>query len=251
VTILSVIQSVAQRVGMAPPSVVFSSTDRDATEMGELANEMAERIVTAHDWQRLKRLAVITGDGTSTYFDLPADYGRLPRDQMLRTAEWPLCHVLDHDTWLRWSIEGYSPTPGAWTLLGGRIEFLPKLATGKIVKYYYLSNTYVRSNGTAATSGFPYNLPFELGDSAEFGSRQTAFVSDDDFFQLDARLLRLGMIWQHRANKGLPYEEDMVNYETLLAQLVMRDQGPRTLTVMGSRPRDVAELAYPERLSSS
>jgi hypothetical protein len=148
-------------------------------------------------------------------------------------------------------MEGYNPTPGAWTMLGGRIEFLPVLPEGKAVKFYYTSNLWIRSNGTAATSGFPYNLPFELGDSSEFGFRKTAFNLDDDFFQLDARLLKLGMIWQHRANKGLPYEEDMVNYETLLAQLVMRDQGPRTLTVMGSRPRDVAELAYPERLRSS
>jgi hypothetical protein len=42
------------------------------------------------------------------------------------------------------------------------------------------------------------------------------FISDDDTFRLDERLLALGMIWQWKAWKGSPYAEDMGTYEDAL-----------------------------------
>ena len=37
-------------------------------------------------------------------------------------------------------------------------------------------------------------------------------MADGDTFVLDERLLRLGMIWQWKAQKGSPYAEDMGTY---------------------------------------
>lgn len=243
--ILSVIQRVAKSVGMAVPDAVFASDDRSAQEFAAVANQMAERIAEEHDWQRLRRLATITGDGATQSWALPADFNRMPAVSRLRSADWEYAHVIDHDVWLDWQLRSFTPATGAWTMLGDQIEILPILPAGKAVKYWYQSDKIVRSNGTAANSSFPYSLSFELADSDAYGYAQTEFVTDEDHYQLDWKLLEAGMLWQWRANKGLPYAEDMQTYELKKALLVKRERGPRTVTVGGPMPSDDAEIAYP------
>jgi hypothetical protein len=50
-----------------------------------------------------------------------------------------------------------------------------------------------------------------------------AFQADGDSYGLDERLLRLGMIWQWKANKGAAYYEDMGTYGDTLNALAGRD----------------------------
>jgi hypothetical protein len=44
-----------------------------------------------------------------------------------------------------------------------------------------------------------------------------AFTADDNSYRLSERLLKLGMIWQWKADKGSPYAEDMGTYSDALA----------------------------------
>lgn len=247
--ILSVIQRMSKVVGMTVPEAVFASDGRSEQEFGALANQCAETIASEHDWQRLRRIATITGDGTSDSFALPADFARMPDGTMLRTAEGPMEHVIDHDMWLDWQLRSLTPCAfGAWTIIGDRIEIRygnGVLPSGKVVKYWYQSDKIVRTNGTAAGSGFPYTLDFELADSGAYGSAATSFTADDDHFQLSWRLLELRMVWQWRANKGLPYAEDMTNYEMEKARVVKRERAPSLLRVGGGRVPYGLKVAYP------
>jgi hypothetical protein len=246
VQILSVIQRFAKVVGMAVPEAVFASDGRSEQEFAALACQMSERIADEHDWQRLRRKATITGDGVTTSWTLPADFSRMPSNVSLRDSTGPLQRVLDPNVWLDWGLRSWAPAPGAWTLLGDRIEIMPALADGRVVQYYYQSDKIVRSDGTAANSSFPYTLNFELADSGEYGTALPGFVSDGDHFQLDWKILELGMIWQWRANKGMPYAEDMQTYELMKAKVIMRERGPRVL--VGPRNAswlDDTEIAYP------
>ena len=247
--ILSVIQRMATVVGMTVPEAVFASDQRSEQEFGALANQMAESIASEHDWQRLRRKATITGDGTSDNFALPYDYSRMPDGTMLRTAEGPMEHVIDHDEWLDWQLRSLTPCAfGAWTMIGDRIEIRygnGVLPAGLVVKYWYQSDRIVRTDGTAANSGFPFTLPFELADSDEYGYAATGFVSDSDHFQLSWQLLELRMIWQWRANKGLPYAEDMASYEAEKARVVKRERSPSLLRVGGPRVPYGLRVAYP------
>jgi hypothetical protein len=249
--ILAVIQRVAKSVGMQVPTAVFASDQRTDQEFAALANQMAQRIAEDHDWQRLRRMATITGDGTTQAHALPDDYSRMPAVSRLRTTEWELEHVLDHDVWLDWQLRSFSPFSGAWTLLGDRIEILPILTSGNVVKYWYQSDLIVRSEGTEVSATFPYSLPFVLGDSAAFGTAATEFTADADHFQLDWKLLELGMIWQWKANKGFAYAEEMETYELRKAQIVNRERGPRTVTVGRAILWDDVEIAYPTTLRAS
>jgi hypothetical protein len=60
------------------------------------------------------------------------------------------------------------------------------------------------------------------------------------------------MIWQWRANKGMPYAEDMATYETRKARVMMKERGPRMVRVGGSSYwSDDADIAWPWTLRAS
>ena len=105
-------------------------------------------------------------------------------------------------------------------LPGGVPKTRPKaLANADTVKFFYISN-YIATG-------------------------KTAFTSDGDVFLLDERLLTLGVIWQWKANKGLPYAEDMVNYNDAFNVAVGNDKGSNILVVGQSRLRMGADYAFP------
>jgi hypothetical protein len=224
-TVLSVCQDVASVVGLKVPTLVFGSTAREHVELAALANEMAKRIAfDTHDWQMLKSIATINGNGTAEDFALPSDYRRMLKKARLWPSSSPyssLTHYPDADEWLGISVQAFTPVIGAWTLIGGRIAIKPVVASGATVKYMYLSNAII--TGTDATQ----------------------FVADDDAFKLDERVLKLGMVWQWRANKGVPYGEDMENYEAALASAIGADKGSNILVIGTQRLSGADRAAYP------
>ena len=246
-TILSVIRDISTTIGIEAPGAVFGSMEREHQELAALANEIGDRVNHSADWQRVTQMVTYVGDGQRTTFPLPRDFSRMPKTQNVWSDRYqgPVHHVADYDRWLEMQVREHARVTLAWTILGGRMHFYPAPAIGERLKWYYISGLYARSPGSSPVTGFPYTLPFDLEDSAEFGTRKMAFDHDDDAFQLDERLLRLGMIWQWKANKGLPYAEDLQNYEIHLAQRVMFDKGPGTIAIgQGSLPRGTS-LAYP------
>lgn len=228
-TILQVVQGVCSVVGVARPQSVFSgiNTNRTMQEMVDLANEMAQRIAGDNrDWTRLKTTVTYTGDGVQTAFNIPANYKRM----LLTSNVWrssstqtPMMFVPDTDEWLNRRAAGDVNSFGEWTLLGGQIHIYPALALGQTAYFAYLDK-----NAIALSSG-------GYGD---------AFLNDLDTFVLDERVLRLGLIWQWKAQKGAPYAEDMGTYGDALTYAMGHDQpapimlGRRTISAN-------ARVAYP------
>lgn len=203
----------------------MASTEQEHIELAGIANEMAERIAEGHEWQALKRLHTVTGNGETDAWDLPADYDRMPEGQQLWTSRisGPLKHIRDQDDWLGMQVRDLNNVPtGAWTMLGAQIVFNPILTSGETVQFYYLSNKIVTD---------------------EDGETKTAFTSDSDVFRLDERLLRMGIIWRWKQLKGLPFEVPAMEYQVLLEQRIMRDAAKGI--IRGGRFRPMAKLAYP------
>lgn len=228
-TALSAIQNATTVIGLGVPNGVFSSTEREHVELVDVANDMAERISNAHEWQVLTTLATITGDGVTEDWDLPVDYNRMLTKSQLWSSSLstPLSHISDIDEWLGLEVQTFTYVVNAWCMFGGKIHIKPALPVGVTVKYYYQTNLIVVQNG---------------------GDEKVAFSADTDAFKLDEQLLRLGIIYQWRANKGLPYAEDMANYEDRKEKLISRDKGSRMLRLGRVRmPKDVT-LAYPQSI---
>ena len=241
-SLLTVVRDVCTVVGAAIPTSVFASItgNRTMPEMLALANEMAQRIAyDTREWQQLKQSVTLPGDATltnpgTTAFNLPANFKR-----MLLTANvWrsntpmsPMRFFPDLDEWMQRRARGYYDSRGEWIIYGGQIHIHPPMPVGVTATFAYLSK-----NPIALASG-------GLSD---------IFLTDNDSFLLGDRLLKLGMIWQWKAQKGSPYSEDLGTYGDAML-LAMGNDSPSPI-IVGREPISasvVASTAYPFPVPSS
>lgn len=206
-TLLSVVQDVCAVVGVQVPTSVFSNITNNRTmqEMLENAIEMAQRIAYDNrDWTRFRTTHTYQGDGVTTAFDLPDNFKR-----MLLTANvWrsisnmtPMRFEPDTDRWLQRRSQDFYDAYGEWTMLGGQMHIQPVM-------------------GGNVTAYFPYLDKNCIQNANGVGER---FMSDSDSFLLDERLLKLGMIWRWKSQKGAPYSEDMGSYGDALTYAMGQD----------------------------
>lgn len=223
-SILTVLQDVAAKVGMEVPTAVMASTAREHAELKALANEVAARIAKAHEWRALAVLATYTGDGVAEDFSLPADFDRMPVEAKIWSSSLqnPLTRVESLDDWLGMIVQNVDVVFGAWIIYGGQMHIRKALGSGATARHWYQSNLIVQPNA---------------------GANKAAFAADDDTFRLSERLLKLGLIWEWKSSKGRPYAEDMATYEELKEKLIVADMGARILGRRG-RVRGV-DMALP------
>lgn len=228
-SVLSVIQGLSAKIGVSRPAAIFGSTEREHFELADMANDTADYIARLHEWQALKRRYTITGNGATDAYALPDGYDRMPVVQRVWTdrLQCPLEGPVDHDVWLGRLTRREDFSLGSWTLLGGAIAFNPVLADGETASFYYLEGSYA----------------IDADDMVK-----PAFTADDDLFRLDERLLRLGIIWRWRMQKGMPYAEDLGDFEALLSYRIGKDGGPKVIAA-GRRARTCdIEVAYPRTI---
>jgi len=236
-SLLSVVQQVCSVVGVARPQAVIPGigSNRTMQEMFDLANEMAQRIAyDTRDWQGLRRQATFVGNGTQTAFDLPANYKRM----LLTSNVWrstskvqPMRFIADPDEWIQRVSVGWCDAVGEWTLMGGQMLIVQPMGSAVTATFLYLDKNCINLSQTPGGFG-------------------NEFQNDADTFRLDERLLKLGMIWQWKANKGSPYAEDMGTYSDAIANVMGHDQPASTY--IGRSPISAnVRVAYPFTTPSS
>ena len=229
-SLLTVVRDVCATVGVTVPSTVFGgiANNRTMQEMLALANEMAQRIsFDTRDWQMLQTQALFTGDGVAERFLLPADFKRMLLTANVRRSTdtvAPMLFIPDLDEWIDRRVNNTTEGRGEWIISGGYIWFWPVLGVGVTARFPYLQRNCV----TLASGGY--------GDS---------FMTDTDSFRLDERLLKLGMIWQWKAQKGSPYAEDMGSYSDALANAMGHDAPAPILIDRRPMSHSNRGVAYP------
>jgi hypothetical protein len=254
-TILQVVKDVCAVVGVSQPNSIFAGLNSNRTmfEMLGNANEMAQRIAyNTREWQALKSIVIFNGDGVTKAFDLPADYKRM----LLRTDVWrstsalqPMTFFPDLNEWMQRRARSYQTPWGEWTIFGNQMHIEPVMGAGTPTwvnnNHYAVGATVVDvadnsfwqnsvAHTSAATGTFAadraahpnYWSPSPITATFSYlnrncinlasGGRGDSFMGDGDSFVLDERLLKLGMIFNWKQQKGSPYAEDMGTYSDAL-----------------------------------
>jgi len=234
-SLLSVVKDVCMVVGVNPPTSLFAASvqPRTQAELLSLANDMAQRIAyDTREWTALKKYATFHGDGVATSFEMPDDYKRMTLTTQVRKTSvprQPMRHIPDTDAWLTRRMENASDNPsGEWTLIGTQMHIFPALAAGDTIRFVYLDKNCIKLS-VAPPAGSPYS---------------PTFVSDDDTTRIDERLLKFGMIWQWKANKGSPYAEDLGTYGDAI-QTAMGADKPAPIIIDGQPISANVQIAYP------
>jgi len=219
-TLLTVIRDVCAVVGVTIPPSVFPGIagNRTMMEMVSLANEMAQRIAyDTREWTRLKATRTFTGDDVTIAWDMPEDFKRL----LLNSEVWrstssqqPMHFVPDANEWMKRRNNEDHNSWGEWTIIGGQMHIHPPLAGPTVA-------TVDAPAYPATTASFVY-LDKNCIKLAS-GGVASEFQGDGDTYLLDERLLKLGMIWQWKAQKGQPYGEDMGTWTDALGMAMGTD----------------------------
>lgn len=227
-TILSVVQNASTKIGIARPTVLYAATTQDSYAMQAVISDAVLTILKAYDWQALRTIETVTGDGSASGFDLPDDY-----DRMLTTAsmwssryQWAMDQIPDTDKWLELLTLPYTQVSGSWTIYGDQLHILDTMQSAETAKYWYISNLVVAPAG---------------------GGTQAAFSADDDAFRLSEELLRLCIIYKWKQSKLQDYSEEMQDFNVLLNRLMNEDGGSKPVIRGGARVR--GNYAWPGTIS--
>lgn len=224
---LTAMQSASMRLVGQRPSVFFSSQNTFEQEIVDIANDVASDILQYNDWQSLTKIHTITGDGTTTDFNFPSDYGRqlLNTDmQDMNNWAWGYEHITDMNTFIYRRARGFQPYPGAWIIYGDQFHFYPAPAADQSATFPYISRFYAKSNA---------------------GVSKEAFAADDDTFALPDDLLTLGVIWKWRENKKFDYTGDQENFVQRIEQVAAKEKGSRIMRSRRHWGGAGVSLAYP------
>lgn len=203
-------------------------------------------IIRAHPWQALARQASLTISGgdfddtfnpddfeSATELVLPDDFGYLKSDVQFWTNGqlFPMRQILSQDEWMQLTESSFGnawigPYP-IWIRYGDKLYIRPQPAGTVKVSFIYQSRNAVRDVG---------------------GNLSLSVSNDSDEFLIPDRLVRLGMLWRFKELTGQSYAEALQQYQTSLAQEIMRDGAPGLIVVGRRRRHDLsvgATYAWP------
>lgn len=235
-TILSVAQDMSAYIGIDRPLALVSSTEVEHQELVSVANRAADYIARAYDWQKLSVVGTLTGDGTITSFDFPADFSKFTDDAggeariLTPVMAGPMYRIQDMNDWLEREVRQIGRVTYSWIMYGGQIHIKPALPAATDASFFYQSANIISDGGVTPTY-------------------KAAFTADSDVFRLDERMLMLCMLWMWRHSKQQSYAEYMAEFEKRKAEITASDKGPRSISFAPSRLRQGIPIAYPFELS--
>ncbi len=213
-TLLTIIQGVADRVGLAPPSTVVGNADPQARQLLSFANQEGAALARRANWQAttfeksFTTLAQETQTGA-----LPADYDRMVKDTFYdRSSGRPVVGPVAPVEWADYKA-GTSPiTSYCYRIRGNAVLIAPTPDAGLTFAFEYIST-------------------FWCGGAASVVPTASAWADDTDVAYLDSELMVLGVLWRYQKSRGLDFAQSFADYEALLAQVQGRDGTARTLSM--------------------
>lgn len=190
-TLLTIVEKLADNVGFKRPTAVIGSGMRETEEAVTLGNLTGEELARRVDWGQLQLTVTLTGNGTNQTFDLGGEFSRVTRGAAVFAGD-DIVRPLTRAEW-----GALTPSEGApryFLLEGNEITLWPYLATGQTVTVSTQVDAWC-SNGTAAWS------------------------SDGETTLIDEDLFLKGLIVRWRRQKGMDYSDYEAEYEAMLQNL--------------------------------
>jgi hypothetical protein len=236
VTILTIVQDAATRVGITPlPSSAVGNTEANATLLVAFARDAGRDAMERVNWVGLDTAAKITGDSTTTLFTLPSDWNRFsPGDRSphgaMVSSKWPLDPLSGPIN--TEELNALKALPGGvirpvWRIIRGSLEIWPALATGEIVTFNYYSKNWI-----IAADGL---------------TRLSDWATDTDVSLIEEDVVMKGAMWRWLAARGLDYAEEFRQFEVSLTRNAAQQMTERTVST--ARSFAYGDASYPGTIS--
>lgn len=212
-SLLSIIQTVADLVGVTRPSVVVTSTDQQVRQLFSLANEEGAELAGRGAWQQLtneKLWVTIAAEDQGAV--VPADFGWcLPDTAFNRSTVRKLIGPVGAQEWQAMKANGaVSTVDGVFRIRGSHLLMNPAPTAGETCAFEYVSAYWAQTSA---------------------GVAKARFTADADLTALPESLIEQGIRWRWNKAKGFEYGEDMRTYELNVQKALGRSGGERALSI--------------------
>lgn len=215
-TLTSICQNALYEMsGFEVPNSFYGNGNLTARQCLKLVEREGKTLSREHRWAELiSEHTFSTADGTATYA-LPSDFSAFANMTVWdRTNSWrilgptpPLVYQ-----WLKSGITVASDAEAWYMVRGATITIYPTPTSVRTIAFDYYSNGWITK---------------QLD-----GSYISEFTSDNDEPRLDADLLTLGLKWRFLQAKGMPYEPEYREYESIKDALIS-DNGSKPIIDLG------------------
>src|SRR3990167_760260 len=214
-TALQIIQAVSSRIGLASPTVVFSSTDAQVIQMRHLLNQEGKELGKRHPWTKLVTEKTFTTVAAAIQTSaVPSDFGWYLNGTMWnRTTDRQIFGPMSAaDLQRQQAIAATSTIHTGFRFRGGELLWYPSPTASQTAAYEYVSKNWGETSG---------------------GTDLSTMTADTDVGLLDEDLITLGVIWRFRKAKGLDYAEEFRTYQMEVGKAIARDGGRADYSLHG------------------
>ena len=215
-TLLSIVQSASDTIGLPRPSAVVSSTDGNVRTLLALANTEGRELLERYSWpatQLETTHTTLAAELQGVMTTIAPGFGYMITDTFWdRTLTQPVTGPLSPSEWQALKARTATGPYASYRIQGGSLYAYPAPAAGNTWAFEYQSTYFCQSSG---------------------GTNQSAWAADADVGILDENLMALGVVWRFKKKNGLDYSEDYRVYEQKLANEMARVGGKRTLIMGG------------------
>lgn len=213
-SLLSLVQAVAIKVGITKPSAAVASVDSNIQQLIGFANEAGQELAARFGWQELTKEATFVTVATESQGVIQtltgADFSWVLNETMWdRTTRRPVFGPKLAPEWQQLKAQLLTGPWSQYRIRGNNVLFIPVPAAGDSIFFEWVSNYWVAIAGSAV-------------------GVQSAFQADTDVSLIDERLLTLDTTWRYKQTKRLAYDEDFDKAEAAIADAITRN---------GSKPR--------------
>ena len=218
---LTICQRALKEIGeFEVPTSFVGNANLTAVQMLALVDRSGRTLARNHQWQRLTKEDTFTTTATEEQSSvLNADFWYFRSMTWWdRNNQWPLAGPATAAQWQAFKGSQIQITaPYVFRQRGNAILLYPVPTAGLTIAYEYQSKYWVDTNADGA------------GDAAQFAADTNTALIDEDLITLD-------VIWRFKKAKGLPYAEEMAEFEMARAMLFGRDADKKSVNLV-RRPR--------------
>ena len=218
-SLLSIIEDVADEVGITKPTEIVTSTDNNVIQLLSIANREGKALASRYRWTRMLAEATWTivaaaDQGLINSAIVTAgDFDYIMDDTMWnRTTSLPILGSLNPVDWQTLQAFPVTGPYQQYKIEQGKIFIDPAPTSADTAAFHYKTTSWCESSG---------------------GTGQARWAADTDVGRLNEELLTLGIIWRWRKRKGLEYAEDFNIYEIQVMDAMARDGGKPRLALNG------------------
>ena len=216
-SLLTLTQAAADRIGIPRPSAIIGTSDTQIRQLLGFAQQEGKELSRRGPWQELTKEKSITATATETQTGaIPSDFERMIEGTFWnRTQDRRVVGPLSPQKWQMLQTGLYSLVWDAFRIRSGDILMSPAPIANDVLVYEYISKNWLTD-----ASGV---------------TEHSEWMADDDVALLDEEMMTLGLVWRFRKAKGLEYGEDYRSYEQLVERKMANDGSMGILDLNGDR----------------